>query len=64
MDKKSKTVQEAIDNLTSVFWSPNEPDSNLEPANIVDALGNLSRSISKLANAINNSTKSVYEERE
>jgi hypothetical protein len=38
--------------LTAVFISPNEPDRNLVPANIVDAIAELARSIRALAAAL------------
>lgn len=38
--------------LTSLFESPNECDSNLEPANVVDGLFAIARSIGKLADAV------------
>jgi hypothetical protein len=42
-------VADAIDrNVTS----PNEPDLNLEPANVVDALCSIARAIDHLANVI------------
>jgi hypothetical protein len=40
------------DVLQAVFISPNETDSNLEPANIVDALCMLARAVNNLAAAI------------
>jgi hypothetical protein len=40
------------DALQAVFISPNEPDRNLEPANIVDAIAELARSIRALAAAL------------
>ena len=38
--------------LNSTLVSPNVPDSNGEPANVVDALDDLSTSARKIANAI------------
>lgn len=38
--------------LGGVFVSPNESDRNLEPANIVDGLFAISRSINRLAKAV------------
>jgi hypothetical protein len=36
--------------LSSVFTSPNVSDSNMEPANVVDALDNIARALHRIAN--------------
>jgi hypothetical protein len=38
--------------LKECFISPNVSDSNLEPANIVDVIENLSRGIHRIADAL------------
>jgi hypothetical protein len=42
--------------IRSVFISANESDSNLEPANVVDGLYMIARSIEKLAIAVEEAT--------
>ena len=39
--------------LEHVFISPNELDRNMEPANVVDGLFAIARSISKVADSLN-----------
>jgi len=45
------------DTLRRVFESPNVPDTNLEPANIVDGLAMLAQAINRLARAVQNVTE-------
>ncbi len=40
--------------IRDALISPNCPDSNLEPANVVDGLYRVADSLSKIAEAINN----------
>ena len=49
LDEHSQGLQQA---LKAVFISPNESDSNLEPANVVDGLFAIARSIDRLADAV------------
>ena len=42
-------VERVLEGLRYVFTSPNEADSNLETANIVDGLYRLARAIDRLA---------------
>lgn len=45
-------LADAITRLADQFVSPNVADSNLEPANIVDALASLARAMHRLADAL------------
>jgi hypothetical protein len=45
-------AQRVADAIDRNFTSPNEPDLNLEPANVVDALCSIARAIDHLANVI------------
>ena len=45
-------TQDVAKALFKTLMSVNETDSNLEPANVVDALCNIARSIHHLANAV------------
>lgn len=45
-------MERIIQKFSECFYSPNELDSNMETANIVDAICRLSRSIFKLAEVI------------
>jgi hypothetical protein len=42
-------IERVLEGLRYVFTSPNEADSNLETANIVDGLYRLARAIDRLA---------------
>ena len=59
MEKRTNEVAQA---LVNCFTSPNETDSNLESANIVDALFYLARSIQGVATEMRfaNEKKSLY----
>jgi hypothetical protein len=45
------------DGLRAVFVSPNVPDSNLEPANLVDVVDRLANGLFAVANAIENGSE-------
>ena len=49
-----KENKEIVDAIKFCFISPNEADSNFEPANIVDGLFSISRAIRKLAEVLEN----------
>lgn len=46
------TPNEIANAIHANFTSPNEPDKNLEAANVVDGLFAISRAINRLADAI------------
>lgn len=51
---KENDIVKAFTILSEVLSSPNRCDSNWEPANIVDVIGQLADSINNLARAIAN----------
>ena len=60
--KKSIAVvlDEALVDVTkSPFWSPNESDRNMEPANVVDGLFAIARGLQAVATAIKDMHKVV-----
>jgi len=48
----SLSVNSIGDKIKECLISPNESDSNLEPANVVDGLFAIARAIAKLANVM------------
>lgn len=51
--KDLEGIEKAINLLTErAFISPNVPDRNLEPANVVDALDKVARGLFDIADAI------------
>ena len=45
-------TDEIVDSLERCFISPNVPDSNMEPANVVDVIDRAARNLSRIAHAI------------
>jgi len=52
-------IERVLEGLRYVFTSPNEADSNLETANIVDGLYRLARAIDRLAVEVSKTGVSV-----
>ena len=51
--KDLEGIVKALDRLTErAFVSPNVPDRNMEPANVVDALDSVARGLHDVADAI------------
>lgn len=55
--------QEIARSLRDVFISPNEADSNFEPANVVDGLYFIGRAIKQLAEAVEGLRDALQAER-
>jgi hypothetical protein len=52
-EKDMTTKDHLADVIFDVLRSPNEADSNFEPANVVDGLYFIGRAIHRLADAVN-----------
>ena len=50
--KETDDLTKAIRSLANQFYSPNCHDSNFEPANVVDGLYMIAKSIFELADAV------------
>lgn len=56
-EQQSLDVNAVADALTRTLISPNEADSNLEPANVVDGLFAIARALDRIATALDAQAK-------